>query len=613
LSHQEIHTLLRPNRVKETIRKVIQSIRNKKRLEPRPYQKEIIQKTLSYFSIYAMGILVLMCGVGKTLISLWTTKQIGANKIIIGVPNRLLLVQWKKVVQFIFPYLPKLLVSDGVGSHQIKEFITQHPKRCIIITTYSSSHKVYGVIQKQEFMFDLKILDEVHHLTKNTKDKSNKEFIQILHIPSTKQLALTATMKYVEGSDSFVVSNDDVRYFGEVIDSRSLLWAISENIVCDYLIQTIIAEEDNLNEHLKKFKITQENDKRLFLSAYCSLKSIHQCHSHHLLIYANCKENAQKIVDYIQLLLEHRYFNFRSSVFVSNYNSNINPKVQKQIVNDFEKSKFGLISCVYCLGEGWDFPLLDGVVFAENMTSNIRILQSALRSGRKNQNEPNKKSKIILPILNKDDWLDETKNTDFKKVREVIYQMGLEDEMITHKIQVAKIKLNPKETNQEPEDNTVSDFCEYDEDLTQRLRLKTIKRSNLMMTYDQAKKSLARKNICSKQEYAELCSREQEFPTHPEKTFKDSFKNWIDYLGISKKFYDLETCKSKIKEYILLNPSIKVYHYDLTLVSYELCKLDPNFPPFDLWVEYYQLNNLNDIIAIGPPKRKNIDQWKNMI
>jgi hypothetical protein len=110
-----------------------------------------------------------------------------------------------------------------------------------------------------------------------------------------------------------------------------------------------------------------------------------------------------------------------------------------------------------------------------------------------------------------------------------------------------------------------------------------------------------------------LCSREQEFPTHPEKTFKDSFKNWIDYLGISKKFYDLETCKSKIKEYILLNPSIKVYHYDLTLVSYELCKLDPNFPPFDLWVEYYQLNNLNDIIAIGPPKRKNIDQWKNMI
>jgi hypothetical protein len=75
------------------------------------------------------------------------------------------------------------------------------------------------------------------------------------------------------------------------------------------------------------------------------------------------------------------------------------------------------------------------------MSSNIRIVQSALRASRKNKHQPNKITKIILPILNRDDWLENNENPDLKKVREVIYQMGLEDETITQKIKVYEIKL----------------------------------------------------------------------------------------------------------------------------------------------------------------------------
>ena len=100
-----------------------------------------------------------------------------------------------------------------------------------------------------------------------------------------------------------------------------------------------------------------------------------------------------------------------------------------------------MITCVYCLGKGWDFPLLDDVVFAENMTSNIRIVQSALRASIKNKKDTNKKNKIILPILNRDDWLENNGNIDLKKVREVIYQMDLEDETITQKIKVFRIDI----------------------------------------------------------------------------------------------------------------------------------------------------------------------------
>ena len=166
------------------------------------------------------------------------------------------------------------------------------------------------------------------------------------------------------------------------------------------------------------------------------------------------------------MLLDDNYFDI-PDLYYSNYHSEMKSKDQKEIINNFEKAKFGIITCVYCLGEGWDFPLLDGVVFAENMTSNIRIVQSALRASRKNKNDINKKTKIILPILNRDDWLENNENPDLKKVREVIYQMGLEDETITQKIKVFRIEIEkpkPKPKPREKEEREIiDDFGEYDD------------------------------------------------------------------------------------------------------------------------------------------------------
>ena len=101
------------------------------------------------------------------------------------------------------------------------------------------------------------------------------------------------------------------------------------------------------------------------------------------------------------------------------------------------------------------------------MTSNIRIVQSALRASRKNKKEVNKITKIILPILNKNDWLENNENSDLKKVKEVIYQMGLEDETITQKIKVYKIEIKKQELDLIGKKNTnnIDDFGEYIEEL----------------------------------------------------------------------------------------------------------------------------------------------------
>ena len=570
---------------------------------PRDYQHEIIKKSYDYFQTSDKGMLVLTCGVGKTLISLWISKELNMNTILIGVPNILLLKQWKNEINKIFPTVRILMVESDIGATPILKFLTDNRMKCIVITTYASSHKIYTTTRQNKFVFDMKINDEVHHLTSDNIEKDGKTYVNMLKIPSKKQISLTATIKLLESENNeTIVSNDNTKYFGDVIDRKCMLWAINQNIICDYVIQTIVTDEEQLDT---VFNIFEENDKRLFLSAFAALKSMIVGHSHHLLIYSNDKKNSNKIVDYITLILDKHYFEFPDDLYYSSYNSDMNKKEQKHILNNFENSSFGIITCVYCLGEGWDFPRLDGVVFAENMSSNIRIVQSALRASRKNKYESNKITKIILPILNRYDWLDNNDNSDLKKVREVIYQLGLEDETIKHKIKVFRIDIDKKrkqQINRELPDNN-DGFGEYDDELTQKLRLKTLKRTALDITYTKAVKIIADKNIKSKESYYELCDRDNRLSKEPEIIFRGQFTNWIEYLSIERIYYNLEKCKDKVSEYLLTQPDLKKYLLDLDYVCKELCKLDDNFPPNGLWCEYYKVK-LEDIIVFVNKKKK---------
>ena len=106
-----------------------------------------------------------------------------------------------------------------------------------------------------------------------------------------------------------------------------------------------------LEEQVKKFNINNENDKRLFLSAYTTLKSIFDCNSHHLLIYSNNKENSIKLIDYIKILINDNYFDI-PNLYFKNYISDMKTKEQTNIIDEFQKAQFGIITCVYCLGEG---------------------------------------------------------------------------------------------------------------------------------------------------------------------------------------------------------------------------------------------------------------------
>lgn len=580
---------------------------------PRPDQVDIINKSVQHFQTNNKGILVMPCGVGKTLLSLWITDALHSNKILIGVPNTLLLRQWKNVSSLFFAKhnTKCFIVSGNVRKEHVKKFLQENTKS-VVITTYASSHKVLNATVDMGYEFDMMIFDEAHHLTTCNMIIENtvKKYTQALKIKSKKQLALTATMKQLNNKDidddesidnkinKDIVSNDNKKYFGEVIDRKTLLWAIEKKLVCDHVVQTIVIDKKNITNDMM-LDIFSENDRRIFMAAYASLRSIYDGNTHHLLIYTNSTLNSSKIIECVKMLINNKYFEIHG-LYVHDYRSNMKRSELKNILDNFESHTYGIISCVYCLGEGWNLPLLDGVVFAENMTSNIRIVQSALRASRKNDNEVNKINKIILPILN-DNWLEDCDDSDFRKVKDVIYHMGLEDETISQKIQIIKMATDTCKCKDQQKINALG---EYDDIMTELLLLKTVKRAALDITYHKAKKIIADKKLKNKEDYYKLCNVDDRLSKEPDIVFGKKFVSWSDYFSINREdYYDLETCRKKVQAYILSHPEFKKDDIEQLNICDLLCPLDNKFPPNGLWTDFYNVCDLRDITTIKVVKK----------
>ena len=384
---------------------------------PRNYQELIIYKSKEFYKLKNKGVLVLPCGVGKTLISLLLYKYIcspDSSKLLIAVPNLIILSQWIRIINILFYNIPYLTVYGLTSNKIINYFINNCKNNFIILTTYSSCYKIKNIT------FDFIILDEVHHLL----NKNNKEFRKIFNIKAKKQLGLTATLK------------TSIFELGNIIDKKNLQWGIENEIICDYLIYPII----------------HTNSNKLFLTAKIALESIKNGTSNHILIYGNTTESVINIIKYINIL--NTEYNI-SNILISEYTSEINSKTQSMILNNFCRSEYGIISCIYCLGEGFDLPILDTTIFCDNMYSNVRVVQSALRAGRKNVNKPNKLMKIIIPVLKND-------LVDSNKLIKIIYHMNNEDFYTLQKVKTINMELiTNKLLNTKPNENTFSNYITH--------------------------------------------------------------------------------------------------------------------------------------------------------
>lgn len=355
-------------------------------ISPRNYQTEIVMTAIEHFDENDKGVIVMPCGSGKTFTSLFIAKEMGATSMVIFAPTIILVKQWMLNAKKVF--------EDMIIG-------TQWNDECdILITTYHNAHK----IAKNNIGFDLSILDECHHVSADSSH-SEKSFSHSLHVNAIKQLAITATFRTTK--EGHPIHNDNIEYFGDVIVSKSIEWAITNKIITDYEVHLCLF---NIERSSNSPALTRYPN-RIYVSVMLALQYIASGISSHVLIYANRIDKCEMIVKCISDVLKTcKRDNFVCFAHTSNSKSNL---------KEFMESQYGIVTSVYSLGEGFDMPRLDTVIFSEYMSAEIRICQSAMRSCR--LHESKLLSKVILPIQCKEDKT-LTKN-DFKKVQKMVSVM----------------------------------------------------------------------------------------------------------------------------------------------------------------------------------------------
>lgn len=61
----------------------------------------------------------------------------------------------------------------------------------------------------------------------------------------------------------------------------------------------------------------------------------------------------------------------------------------------------------------------------------------------------------------------------------------------------------------------------------------------------------------------------------------------------------------KISEYLSIYPNLINLRLDLLCLCNEICKIDNLFPPSDLWIDYYNIKKLEEIIIFPKNKKYN--------
>ena len=600
----DINRKIRMKKLLDTIKKRVLQKKMKRRIEElrmktshkyvlKGFQEEIITKSNEYYKNQNVGSIIIPCGTGKTVIGSFICKFM--NRVIIGVPSKILINQWKEKIENILPNHKLLVVDSNYDSKDTGG------NNLVIVTTYHSCYKIKGI-------FDMKIGDECHHLV--GENKNEKGFKYFHKIESNKTLFLTATKKIVVQKDDQkeIYSMDNIRIFGEVIYENNLRWAIENNLITDYSLVCLKNNEETIQEIMRNCKIDNGNIE-LFLSAFISLKSLVKYEGlSHILIYANNTKNSEKIIEYIDIILENKLIDIdKDNLYHDSLHSNSNHDITSEI-DKFRNSIFGIISCVYIFGEGFDLPKLNGVVFAENMESDIRIIQSTTRCFRLNKDEPDKRAFVIIPYLDKDDWNDD--NESFQKLRKIVYQIRNEDKNIEHKIRLIDINKEKdysiqnifykwkKLAHKSVIDDGLDAFIDDEEESgLNKLKLRLRKAGSLKSRFDSEehehyeymKERNKELNLKSKSEYNRSrharCRFDTDYIEYPESKFGLWWKNWYSFLGYDTSYF-IQTKDEWIIE--CKKDNIK------SLEDYKkLCENDVRFPinPGEFYEHYTNFDN----------------------
>jgi superfamily II DNA or RNA helicase len=520
-----------------------------KKITPKLHQLEILNIIDDFYLNNNIGNLLWTCGLGKSLMSILITQKLNFKKIIIGVPSCFLQRQFANEIIQIFPNRANIFIGSSTDNDiTIKSFLSKNTDEPLfIITTYHSCHLYIN----DDIIFDFKIADECHHLVGKNDNPDKHRFILFHKINSIKTLYMTATIKNIDNNDN-CYSMDNEKIFGKTIDEKTFKWAIDKEMITNYKIIIIENQFHELLEIKHKISPTISN-KELFICAYLTLKLLtifKEKSPTHILIYTNEIKDAELANNYIKEILSYDIIDINpDDLYYNSLHSQVeNPKIIEDGLKEFQRKKYGIISCVQLFGEGINCPIIDGITIACNMISKIKIVQYLLRANRLFSNKPNKIAYYNIPYLSNESYLN---------IRHIIKQLANVDETIEQKIMVSQMSYsnNSLINHKKPLYEFISN-----PDLLLKIKMKLRNSKDLICDFTEEEneynyiKSINKYlNLTCKIDYYNSKEKHENFIENPDKYFinKGVWINWCDFLGYDTSLFIptkqkwLNFCKEK--------------------------------------------------------------------
>lgn len=394
--------------------------------KPRPHQERALNDLLPALEQSDRATVIMACGTGKTLLSLWAAERIKAKNVLVLVPSLALIQQtlhgwlaatrWDNLAYLCVCSDPT--ITDGADELVVKKSdldfeVTTAPadvKRFldtkfsgvkVVFSTYMSASVVGKALEGRE-IFDLGIFDEAHK-TAGREGKTYAFALSNENLPLKKRVFMTATPRHYnvlkrdkEGDAKLVYSMDVPESYGSVVHKLPFAEAARAGIISRYkVVISVVTSEMVGQEFLKQGKVNVKGDE----------VHAHQVANQLALAAAVEKHGVGKIITFHRNIKSAQSFTSDSPEGISSHLkcfsifhiNGLMPSVEREkLMREFKASKQGLVSNAKCLTEGVDVPAVDMVAFLSPKRSTVDIVQATGRAMRK---APNKEFGYILVPL----------------------------------------------------------------------------------------------------------------------------------------------------------------------------------------------------------------------
>ena len=428
---------------------------------PKEHQQAAIDRCTQFFETEERGQLIMPCGSGKTVTSLWIKERLKPKNTLVLVPSLALLRQikedWARQKNIKYHYLCVCSETD-IDKNEENETdsfvthtyeigkVTTNPQRIfdflqsdcekVIFSTYQSLSQIEKAIQNTDFQFDFVLCDEAHKTASITKG-----LFSIIHdnqrIPALKRLYMTATPRVVsdkikkkldEGLGyAYDMSNTEI--FGYEFYRMSFKEAIEKDILVDYKIITVGITDEQIAEYIKEQRFASNKYTIEDIANNYALETVMQRYraTHAITFHSRVKYATEFSERHKTLFDDTKSFHV-SGTQSTNYRNGV--------MNDFKNSSKAVISNARCLTEGVDVPAIDLVYFCDPKNSKVDIVQATGRALRQDHKKDKKFGYIVIPIYHtKQSEIEKAiSKSNFKNLISVIRALCDQDERLQDEI-----------------------------------------------------------------------------------------------------------------------------------------------------------------------------------